>query len=763
MHWWPQDGSMHRATIVLAVLALLTAQPCAAAGTIEFPAAAADDPAALSRAMPALAKSLEAVYAATDRRAYLDNLFRLQLVGGDNAQAGETLAALHRFDDLSSPWAATNYAHYRIYGRAKVLEAAGVPLGEALRRSFRAFVDPLDDRRAALVTRRFEIGLQPVQDDLRTALQRRRGKHDISLADGLALVRAYQLARMYEAFAAQVPSLIAADDRRRYVVDKDRLITMADGARICTLIVRPRSARKRLTALMQFSIYGDRMANLSEARRTASNGYVGVEALTRGKGCSPDAPVPYEHDGSDAAAVIGWISRQPWSDGRVGMYGGSYNSFAQWAAAKRRPPALKALMPAVSNAPGIDTPMEDNVFQSWQYYWPFYAVAGKWLNASSAGDASHWIALQKRWYVSGTAYRAMDRIDGRPNPIWDRWISHPSYDAYWQRLIPYRAEFARISIPVLTVDGYLDGQNVGGLYYVEQYHKYNPRAESYFVVGPYDHVRGQRGTVSTQGRDLDAVAGFPIDPAAHLDIGELRYQRFDYVFKGARKPALLRDRVNYEVMGANVWKHAASVDGMHGRMLRFHFGTTKIGGAYGLVERGSPAGGSITLQVDLADRTDVDRVPPASGLDTYLASPFESAPLERSLDMTGVFSGRLDFVTNKKDFDFNLGVYELTAKGAYVPITYYQARASYVGDRAHRRLLTPGRRTRLDFRASRLTSWRLHAGSRLVLVLGIVKDPGIQVNFGTGKDVSDETVADGRTPLRVTWFGGSFVDIPASR
>jgi uncharacterized protein len=64
---------------------------------------------------------------------------------------------------------------------------------------------------------------------------------------------------------------------------------------------------------------------------------------------------------------------------------------------------------------------------------------------------------------------------------------------------------------------------------------------------------------------------------------------------------------------------------------------------------------------------------------------------------------------------------------------------------------------------SRLTSWQIHAGSRLVVVLGIVKDPGIQINYGTGKDVSDEDITDGRVPLRVKWFERSFVDIPASR
>ena len=45
--------------------------------------------------------------------------------------------------------------------------------------------------------------------------------------------------------------------------------------------------------------------------------------------------LPYEHDGAEARAVIGWIAQQPWSDGRVGMYGSGYSAFAAWAAAKR--------------------------------------------------------------------------------------------------------------------------------------------------------------------------------------------------------------------------------------------------------------------------------------------------------------------------------------------------------------------------------------------------------------------------------------------
>jgi putative CocE/NonD family hydrolase len=401
------------------------------------------------------------------------------------------------------------------------------------------------------------------------------------------------------------------------------------------------------------------------------------------------------------------------------------------------------------------------VFQSFSYDWPFYATTGKWLDASTQGDRPHWLALQQKWYVSGAAYRSMDRIDGRPNPMWDRWLRHPSYDAYWQRLIPYKQDFARIRIPVLTTDGYLAGQNVGGLYYHMQYHAYNPRAENYLVIGPYDHIRGQRGTVSSFGLEANDVAGYPIDAAAHIDIEELRYRWFDYIFKGARRPAILRGRVNYEVMGANRWKHAASVDAMHDRMLRLHLTAQRMGKTYELAERNPSGDAGVTQIVDLADRSDVNRVPPA-GLDTYLGVAFKSAPFTKPFDLTGLFSGRLEFVTNKRDFDFNVSLYEQTPRGTYVAVTYFMARASYVSDRARRRLLTPGKRTKLDFTANRLAAWRFPAGSRLVVVLSVVKDQGIQINYGTGKDVSDETIADARVPLRITWFARSFVDIPTS-
>jgi len=85
------------------------------------------------------------------------------------------------------------------------------------------------------------------------------------------------------------------------------------------------------------------------------------------------------------------------------------------------------------------------------------------------------------------------------------------------------------------------------------------------------------------------------------------------------------------------------------------------------------------------------------------------------------------------------------------------------GDLTTRRLLVPGKRTRLNIQSVRLMSRQFQAGSRLVVVLSVIKQPGQQINYGTGKDVSDESIADANSPLKIQWFSDSFLDVPVRR
>jgi putative CocE/NonD family hydrolase len=754
-------------------LVLLLPLPCMPQQPQQLEFSPPADPAALSGALPKLAREAMAVYRDDDRARYLDQLFRLQIAGGQYAEAAATIEALHALTRAGgSPQEAANDVQYEIWAKAQARHAAaGTPLDAAFAAVFRDTFARLDDRVSALVLRALDVDLPAMQQAVDSALEAQKGKTAISLPDALALLRAWQAAETHRAIAPWIPPLLAEDDARRYLIDRDVAVKTPDGATVCALIVRPRSAAsaaKRLPALLNFTIYANPVTLLNEARRTASNGYAGVEGLTRGKGCSPDAPVPYEKDGADAAALIDWIARQPWSDGRVGMFGGSYEGFTQWGAAKHRPKALQGLMPSVAAAPGIDVPMEGNVFLSFVYYWPFYAATNKTLDEVPYHDGRRFYRMRHDWYATGKPYRALPAIDGTPNPFFSRWLEHPSYDAYWQGMIPFREEFAKIDLPVLTTTGFYDDAQIGALYYFIEHHRYNPKAEHYLLIGPYDHIRGQRGTITPLGTQRGPLRGYDLDPVARIDLGELRYQWFDHLFKGAPKPALLQDTVNYEVMGANVWKHAPSLAAMADRRLTLHLSAEKTGEVYRLKEGKPDAGGAIPLKVDLADRSDLERMSPGGNIvdkeiDPWNGVQFVSDPFPQGIELSGLFSGRLDFVTNKRDFDFNLSLYELTAKGDYVELSYLTARASYLRDRTRRQLLTPGERQALDFQSGRLTSRRFQPGSRLVVLLSVIKQPGSQINYGTGKDVSDESIADAGEPLTIRWLPESFVEIPVGK
>src|SRR5262249_11897720 len=125
--------SLETARSALAVCLWLAAAPCAAAAeaSFDFPAAAADDPAALASAMPSLARAVSIVYRDDDRAAYLDNMFRLQVVAGGNAEAIDSLEALRalRLKTDPSPQTRASNLQYEILAQARVRQAQeGVPI-----------------------------------------------------------------------------------------------------------------------------------------------------------------------------------------------------------------------------------------------------------------------------------------------------------------------------------------------------------------------------------------------------------------------------------------------------------------------------------------------------------------------------------------------------------------------------------------------------------------------------------------------------------
>ena len=742
-------------------LIIAAAGAWAAGPVFEFHTPASTDDAAAGTAMRDLAARLVPVYQDPDPDRYLANLSVLQMVAGNYSAAYEsrrTLRDRRRRADAGRP--VGRDVILDMYARAKAMEAqtGGVTFAEGFTQAYQDVVPQLDDQDAYKVTQWLEASPAAYRYTLQKSFDQQRAEDSIGQSEAVALIRAYLSFDAYRSIAPIVASLDAEEDRRRYTVDDQIMIKTPDGASISALLVRPKSLSKPLPTLLEFTIYDSK----NYAKDCAAHGYVGVVAYTRGMHERPRNVVPYQHDGDDARAVVNWIAKQPWSDGRVGMYGDGYSGFTPWAAAKRLPPALKAIATSATTAPGVDVPMAGNVFQNSAYRWSSYVTNGKTADESTYYDDALWHALDQKWYVSGSRYRDLGSLHGKPNPIFIRWLNHPSYDRYWQEMVPYREEFAHINIPVLTMTGYYAGSEPGALYYFTQHHRYNPHADHTLMIGPYDDALMQRGPLAT-------LQGYQVDSAALVDLRELRYQWFDHVFKGGTMPPLLKSRVNYELMGANEWRHAPSLDAMAKGSMKFYLDATVSGDGYRLTQRKNAKAAFIRQTVDLADRKDAGWTPSTDLISTSLATHndvmFVSEPLAKPTELNGLFSGRLDFTVNKMDMDLNVILFERLAGGDYIRLfsPTCEIRASYARDRVHRHLLKAGERQELTFTSERMTSRKLQQGSRLVMVLGINKRPDREINYGTGNDVSEETIADGNIPIKIRWHNDSYIEVPIRR
>jgi predicted acyl esterase len=311
----------------------------------------------------------------------------------------------------------------------------------------------------------------------------------------------------------------------------------------------------------------------------------------------------------------------------------------------------------------------------------------------------------------------------------------------------------------LTITGYYDDGQISALQYLKEHYKYNQRANHYLLIGPYDHFGSQ------SSRKAPVVKGYAIDPVAQNDTPEITFQWMDYIFRGGRKPALLKDKINYQVMGANEWKHAPSLEKMSNEILTLYLTDEKLGDRYKLSGVKPLNQGFLHQEVDLGDRktSNNDYYPNlVVGKKPNLTNGFSfiSEPFAEAVEISGTFSGVVKATINKKDMDIGVVLYEVLPNGELFHLSYFVGRASYAKDMSVRKLLTPGKLETIPFERTRMVSRRLGKGSRLLVTLSVNKSRFCQINYGTGKDVSDEDIGDAKTPLQIRWHNGSYVKIP---
>ena len=562
-----------------------------------------------------------------------------------------------------------------------------------------------------------------------------------------------------KAYSQQTKKTESEDSKSIYNIQDSVSVKTRDGAIISVIVVRKKGEERAKPVLLQSTIYvRDNERDIAALKESADNGYVGVIAYARGKRFSPDEINPYENDGNDTYDVIDWISKQKWCNGSVGMFGGSYVGFTQWAACKKMHPALKTIVPYVANRPGMGLPMENNVFVNPNYEWAFYVGNNKYLDTIAGYDRQRFRKMQNKWWDLGTTYNKLDSIDGTPNRLFQRWINHPSFDKYWQNMAPYGKEFAEINIPILAFDGYYNDSQNSSLYYLRELQKYNPKANYYLIIGPYSHLGAQIEGEAT-------INGYKVDANALINTKKITYQWFDYILKNGTKPEILKDRINYQVMGENKWRSAPSIDKMSNGFLTLYLTNNKSGNFFSLNSKKPIKNGFLSQDVDFADRenSNNDYYPDPiirKEIDTSNGFNFISEPLKEPILINGSFLGEIKASINKMDMDIGVTLYEVMPNGEYFHLSYFIGRASYSKDITQRKLLKPNTIETISFSNTHLVSKQLSKGSRLLIHLNVNKNPFSELNYGTGKTVTEETIKDAKEPLIVKWYNDSFVKIP---
>lgn len=456
------------------------------------------------------------------------------------------------------------------------------------------------------------------------------------------------VSRAFATFLKLPPALT-----RDVAVQRDVVVTAPDGATLLTDLYLARSAEPLPTILIRCP-YGRRGPYGGAARLFAERGYHAVVQSTRGTFGS-GGEIDADREAGDGRAAADWIVGQPWSNGELGGFGGSYLSFTQLALASTRPPQLKAM------ALGV---------------WGAERRAGYFPGGSFALDrALNWVysvhhqeGSRLAMLRAGRALRqALDHLPlldadvlavGRPAGYYRAWLEHDQPgDPFWTPT-DFRPILPGLGIPVTMIAGWYD------LFLPLMLADYQAlRADGQQVrlrVGAWRHA----SPVMMRHSLHDALDWFGV---------HLRHQPGPASASAAGAEAVPPPPVQIEVMGGGGWRElpdwppAATIQRWH-----LHPGHAL-----------SP-GGPVPSEPDLYRYDPAEPTPAVGGTSTgpnsgpkdnreLEARPdvltFSTEPLDAALDVTGPVRAELYVTSTLVHTDFFARLCDVDPKGRSINVT----------------------------------------------------------------------------------------------
>jgi uncharacterized protein len=501
-------------------------------------------------------------------------------------------------------------------------------------------------------------------------------------------------------------------------------VAMRDGVKLSTNVYLPVNPPARLPAILERTPYGKGAEIAPNHLAFVERGYAVVVQDVRGRYGSQGAFDPLRQEGPDGYDTIEWIARQPWSDGKVGMIGGSYRGIVQWKAALTGNPHLKAIFPVVS---GSD-----------DYLDRFYSSGG----AMKLGHRLGWMSenLQAPGFhpdfakfVLHLPLRTSDiAATGWTTQLWRDVTAHPTYDAFWRNLSVI-AQIDRVKIPVFAVGGWYDNFAESDLAAYNALRRTS--STNRVLIGPWPHNM----SVGFNGVDFG--------PDASAPIRSLQFEWFDQWLKGKDTPLVSEPPVKMFVMGSNRWREDREWPPKDARARHLYLESNGV-----LADR-APAhdpedrftfdprdpvptrGGAVCCNPKVFAWGPFDQRPVEQRPDVLV---YSTAPLKQDTEVTGPVQVVLYVATSAKDTDFTAKLIDVFPDGSARNLTDGLQRLRYRNSLERAEFATPGEIYRVTIDAG-VTSNVFLKGHRIRVEVSSSNFPRFDRNPNTGGAIADET------------------------
>jgi uncharacterized protein len=337
----------------------------------------------------------------------------------------------------------------------------------------------------------------------------------------------------------------AATVNGNIVAEHDVRVKMRDGVILRADVYRPDRPGKFPVLLVRTPYNKDN--EMPFAVKAAGRGYVAVAQDTRGRYASEGEWYPFKYESQDGYDTVEWAASLPYSDGKVGMYGGSYVGATQYLAAIANPPHLAGIFPTVTAS---------NYHDGWTYQGGAFE---QWFNESwTSGLAENTLerrvgesadALEGTKVLPLTSYPLLNSVSQTGlAPYFRDWLAHASYDSYWKQW-SIEAHYGEIHVPVYSSGAWYDIFLRGTL---RNYMKLKTEA------GSEAARKGQRLIVFVGGHaggwENAKVGAVDFGPKLPIDLDALTLRWYDWLLKGIDNGMEKEKPVRIFVMGRNEWR-----------------------------------------------------------------------------------------------------------------------------------------------------------------------------------------------------------------